>query len=169
MMGMTNGTSMSKKLLFAKIMNQLQQEWETLAQAAKEAHSTATHPESAAENKYDTFGLEAAYLAEGLSRRVAELKQTMQAYSNLPIRDFSGGRIALGAMVELADNDDVILHRFIIGPGGAGISVAESKQTYKVITPSSPLGQQLIGKEEGDEVTLVINATTVTYEIYSIG
>lgn len=159
---------MTKKLLFAQVLAHLQQEWENLVQAAKEAHSTATHPESAAENKYDTFGLEAAYLAEGLSRRVAELKQTMQAYSNLPLRDFKGANIALGALVELADKNNQVVHRFLIGPGGAGVALTESGITYKVITPSSPLGQQLIGKEEGDEVNLLINGSTITFEIYSV-
>jgi transcription elongation GreA/GreB family factor len=92
----------------------------------------------------------------------------MQAYSNLSLRDFNGSAAALGALVELSDQSGVIQHRFLIGPGGAGMSVSDAGKTYKVITPSSPLGQQLIGKEEGDEIKWVINSATVTYEVGSV-
>ena len=48
--------------------------------AAKRAHDTATGTESVAENKYDTFGLEASYLAHGQSVRVAECQADLHAY-----------------------------------------------------------------------------------------
>lgn len=158
----------SKLNLSEQIIHLLQAELLTVELAADDARKTATHAESTAENKYDTFGLEAAYLAEGLSRRVSELKLAIQTYQNLNLRDFSELPIGIGALVELENEEGDVLHYFFIGPAGAGLILELSSGNYKVITPASPMGQQLLGKEIGDEVTLMLNGKIVRLEVAAI-
>ena len=60
---------MDKSLLQQQVLERLAEDLLQAEQAARAAHETATHEESVAENKYDTLGLEAAYLATGQVRR----------------------------------------------------------------------------------------------------
>ena len=60
--------------------------------AASQAYETATHKENKAENKYDTLGLEAAYLAEGQSKRVLELEQSLASFQHLEIKHYKNDR-----------------------------------------------------------------------------
>lgn len=79
---------------------------EIAVRAAQTAHETATHEENVAENKYDTLGLEAAYLAAGQSRRVEEIRQALGLYRNLVLRDFDEEQgIQLTALVTLLNAD----------------------------------------------------------------
>ncbi|MGO2356525.1 MAG: hypothetical protein ACTH58_17545 [Marinomonas foliarum] len=66
---------MDKKKVYQAITDALLQRFETAKWAAKQAHDAETNEESVAENKYDTFGLEASYLAHGQSKRVLECEK----------------------------------------------------------------------------------------------
>ena len=60
---------MDKFLLQQQVLERLAEDLLQAEQAVRAAHETATHEENIAENKYDTLGLEAAYLATGQARR----------------------------------------------------------------------------------------------------
>ena len=60
---------MDKFLLQQQVLDRLAEDLLQAEQAVRAAHETATHEENIAENKYDTLGLEAAYLATGQVRR----------------------------------------------------------------------------------------------------
>ena len=62
---------MDKIHLQTLIIDKLQADLRIAKDALRASHEAATHAESKAENKYDTRGLEAAYLADGQRRRVA--------------------------------------------------------------------------------------------------
>lgn len=53
-----------KRQLIEHLVLGLEANYQTVLSAAKRAYSTATDRANIAENKYDTLGLEAAYLAE---------------------------------------------------------------------------------------------------------
>ena len=88
--------------LIEKIIQQLEIELATAIASSQQAHSSATHSENVADNKYDTLATEAAYLAHGQSMRVAELQQSILLYRrfNPPAYD-SQSTIGLGALVEI--------------------------------------------------------------------
>lgn len=79
---------MDKCLLQQQVLERLAEDLLQVEQAARVAHETATHEENIAENKYDTLGLEAAYLATGQARRAEAIRQAMAvgADSNLTRR-----------------------------------------------------------------------------------
>lgn len=132
--------------------------------AARAAHAEATHEQSKAENKYDTRGLEASYLARGQSRQVAEIEQSIKEFQKLPARDFGAGEtIDLGAYVELQTARESA--SYFIGPRAGGTEVILDGNEIIVITPQSPLGTQLMGKKEGDKVRLEMPGGTREFKI----
>ena len=59
-----------------------------LTQAALSTHAEATDEENKAEDKYDTRGLEASYLAIGQSKAAEEATQPVVQFSALTERAF---------------------------------------------------------------------------------
>ncbi|QXI44718.1 GreA/GreB family elongation factor [Pseudomonas wayambapalatensis] len=147
---------MDKPTLLARIIDTLVHDMEVLRRAAQTAYETATAEENIAENKYDTLGLEASYLATGQARRTAEIRQALLSYQQLLLRDYDPARgIQLSNRVTLEDEQGRQQLLFL-GPEGAGLKIGEGPGLVTVITPRSPLGQQLIGKKLDDEVSLML-------------
>jgi transcription elongation GreA/GreB family factor len=158
---------MDKVLLRNAIVEQLARELDTLTRAALMAREEATSEESKAENKYDTRGQEAAYLAEGQARLAQELQETITAYQALPLPVFSGtAQIALGAVISLEARGKNTT--YFLGPRSGGLEVTLAGQTMMVVTPQSPLGRQLLGRRAGDTVQLPGRSGSVTHRIVAI-
>jgi len=140
---------MNKRAVLKKIIAKLTGELEIYFRAAQFSRAEATHESSKAENKYDTRGLEASYLARGQSKQAAELKTAIAEFEQLPAKTFGAGDpIDLGALVELATAGESSF--YFIGPRAGGTEILHDKKEILVITPQSPLGEQLIGKKSGD-------------------
>ncbi len=158
---------MNKSALIRRIVVQLSQELELLTKAARAAHAEATHDSSKAENKYDTRGLEASYLARGQSKQAAEVVQAINEFESLPARIFTAGEgINVGALVELKSKTETAL--YFVGPRAGGTEVRQGNQEVLVITPQSPLGSQLVGRKQGEKVKLTIGGNTSEFLIASV-
>ena len=156
---------MDKFLLQQQVLERLDQDLLQAEQAARVAHETATHEENIAENKYDTLGLEAAYLATGQTRRAEAIREAMAAWRQFrPLPYDARKGIHLGALVCLADVDDQQQQLFL-GPGGGSMKLQIGAQPVQVISTEAPLGRALLGKCEGDEVSIQITATRRTFEV----
>jgi transcription elongation GreA/GreB family factor len=159
---------MNKKQIISDILTHLEQELVAIKNAANNAHLAATDDQSVAETQYDTLAIEASYLAEGQSRRVAEIQTARQVIEQLVIRYFQeDSPITLSAWVELT-NEDQIKQYFFIAPAAGGFSGVLNEQSYTVITPNSPMGKALIGKFIGDEVELIVGSHKCINEINGI-
>lgn len=134
------------------ILHQLRQELARQTSAAELSRDEAISEESRAENKWDTHSQEAAYLAEGQARLAAEIGESLQLYSTLPLADFApDAPIATGAIVEIeAAGGRRTL--YFIGPRAGGLELDVAGRTLLVLTPQSPLGRQLVGRREGELV-----------------
>ena len=145
---------MDKHLLQQLVCQRLEADLDLLVAAAETARQAATHEESKAENKYDTRGLEASYLAAGQSRRVEEIRRALAAWRMLQMRPYDDDQgIQLGALIHLADAQDR-RQCLLLGPDGAGLKLQFAGQEVLLITAQAPLGQQLLGRGPGDEVRL---------------
>ncbi len=145
---------MDKITLLARIVTALEADMEVLRRAAQTAYEAATAEENIAENKYDTLGLEASYLATGQARRTAEIRQALLTYQQLLLRDYDPARgVQVSNLVTLEDEQGEQRLLFL-GPEAAGLKIGEGDGLVTVITPRSPLGQQLLGKKVDDEVGL---------------
>ncbi len=111
---------MNKRTIINKITAKLAGELEVYFRAAQYARAEATHEQNKAENKYDTRGLEASYLARGQSKQAAELEAAIAEFEKLSVRAFAAGEaIALGALVELEHGGEKTF--YFLGPR-AGVS-----------------------------------------------
>ena len=145
---------MNKRAIIKKITDKLVGELEVYFRAAQFSRAEATHESNKAENKYDTRGLEASYLARGQSKQAAELEAAIAEFEKLGVRKFADGdAIAMGALVELEHAGEKSF--YFLGPRAGGTEVIHDKKEILVITPQSPLGEQLMGKKSGDQPQLV--------------
>lgn len=140
----------------------------TVAQAAAQrAHETATDDENIAENKYDTLGLEAAYLAQGQQHRLLQCQQDLDTYQELHKRYCNQEIVKIGSLAIIVDEDDGIRY-FFIGSSAGGVKLLVDQVEVLVITPDAPLGKALMGTRVDDEVSLMIGGKSITYEVTAI-
>lgn len=158
---------MNKERILTLIIEQLSKDVDVLFTAAKTAHEAATHEENAPDNKYDTLSLEASYVAQGQANRAQELKIALEAYKNLPLRHFDDDSpIRLGALVKLAEEANI--RTVFIGPLEGGLRVQQGDMEVVVITPGSPLGNELIGKVVGEYAAVGVGDSVTEFEIVEV-
>ena len=157
-----------KKQLLNQLQQVIEQDLATLTASARTAAIEATHEESRPENKYDTRGLEASYLAGAQNARAAELVTILEHVRNTIPRTFSeSDPIAPTAVVELETEGGAVTRLFLVRMG-AGYTLTVETKKYVTVTTQSPLGQALLGKLTGDAVTLTTGRETKEYEIVRV-
>ena len=159
---------MDKSLLQQLVLERLAENLLQAEQAALAAHETATHEENIAENKYDTLGLEAAYLATGQARRAEAIRQAMAHWRQFRPGAYDASKgIQLGALVCLADADGNEQQLFL-GPAGGSMKLDTGAGLVQVISTDAPLGKALLGKCEGDEVSLQVATSRQRFEVLQV-
>ncbi len=159
---------MYKTTLLNNVIKHLYAELKNSELAAKNAHLAATDDQSVAETQYDTLAIEASYLAEGQSRRVDEIKESILLFEQL-VNYVSQPcvQVKVGCLVQL-EKDKLANAWFYIGPAAGGFTCNINEQTFTLITPMSPMGSALIDKEEGDEVTIHLGNNIIVDYIETI-
>lgn len=144
---------MDKSRLRQVIIAQLQTDFDLLTRAALMARAEATDEESKAENKYDTRGQEAAYLAEGQAKLATELQSSIALFHVLPLPDFSPAHpVDIGAIVQLTAGKNTSW--YVLTPRNGGLAITLDATPLTLVTTQSPLGRQLFAKKLGDIVHL---------------
>jgi hypothetical protein len=158
---------MNKTDLLSLIIARLQAELEAIKAAALATHAEATHEENKAEDKYDTRGLEASYLAHGQSKAAEEAALGLAQFQAMTVRDFGPGEpTSLGALVVLEGGTT---NYYFIGPRAGGTEIEHEGRIVMVITPQSPLGRQLVGKLTGDVLQLDFAGKRSEFRVTSVG
>lgn len=156
---------MNKSRIITAIVTMLEQRFETAAAAARQAYEAATDKETVAENKYDTFGLEASYLAHGQSQRVIECENDLKHFLAADFKVFKeGDEITMGALIRLTHDSGKEMNCFI-SPCAGGQAFECEETSGILITPSSPMGKSLMGSYLEDEIKVVIGHEAKYYEI----
>ena len=139
---------MNKSSVFSAVLTRLRSELEVRRAAADSARAEATSDQSKSENKYDTRGLEASYLARGHALSTAELEADVAVLDGfaLPVAA-AGGRVEPGTLVEtaIAGGTDW----YFLLPCGGGREVECEGARITVVTPASPMGSKLMGLRAG--------------------
>lgn len=159
---------MDKFSLQQQVLERLAQDLLQAERAARSAHETATHEENVAENKYDTLGLEAAYLATGQARRADAIRQAIAHWRLFRPRPYDASKgIQLGALVCLVDSNDKQQQLFL-GPDGGSMQLVSGAEFVQVISSEAPLGRALLGKCEGDEVSIQVAPIRQQFEVLRV-
>jgi len=114
---------MNKTAVHLLMLEKLAIDLDVLQRAAQTAYEAATHAENIAENKYDTLGLEASYLATGQARRVEEIRQALKNCRAMPLAPYDAASgIQIGALIQLeADNGSA--QWLFLAPDAAGLKL----------------------------------------------
>jgi transcription elongation GreA/GreB family factor len=153
----------SKASIIKQIIAQLGEELENLASASRKMHADASDESNKAEDQYDTRGLETAYIASSQARQATATEEALAAYQSLKLAKFTAKTpIDLTALIELESRGERLW--YFLGPRSGGIEVEQ----VLVITPESPIGQQLIGKKAGDRFTLETRGPAQEFKIISV-
>jgi len=156
-----------KSQLVMQLVPLIEDEMRVLQKSLDSASEAATHPEAKPENKYDTRGLEASYLAGAQRERLQELKAMLHLLQNMSLRDFAeDDKIGPTALVELEQDGRSSLY-FIL-PLGAGFGLQWEGQSVLVVTPQAPLGQALLNKTVGDAVKVKAGGVVKEYEVVRV-
>ena len=159
---------MDKARLHQIIITALEAVLGTSKKAAIQAHEAATNGETVAENKYDTFGLEASYLAAGQSKRVSECEENLKIFKLLEVQNFKPeSLIRPGALVELEDAQSNIKTLFL-SPVSGGLKVSFNQLEVTLVTPSAPLGCALMNQILGDDITVLMGHEKQSYIVLKI-
>ncbi len=159
---------MNKEAILLHIIHQLSASLAIIYNAARTAHAAAIHEENIPDNKYDTLGLEASYIAQAQANRAQEIKAELAAYKNLSLRSFDeDAPIRLTALVTL-EGEDGSLKKVFVGPSAGGLKVDDGQGGIVIITPDSPLGRALIGKTLGETVPIRSKDSIQEFEIVAV-
>lgn len=159
---------MDKTRLFIQIKNQLDCVFDSAKAAAKRAYDTATDEENEAENKYDTLGLEASYLAHGQSKRVAECESDCIKFTKFQLTAFSDDDpVSIGALVCIEDESGVERY-LLLSPVAGGLNINFEGVVITLITVSSPIGQSLLNHVVGDDIEVEVSKVKKQFQISAI-
>ncbi len=143
---------MSKSEIIDAILLGLKKDFDTFQRASQQTRQSGSDDESKADGKYDTQSTEANYLADGQARQAEELAQAASTYDAMEPRDFNTfDAIDIGALIELNINNQS--QWFFLGPTSGGLEIKVGTRPITVITPDSPLGNQVIGLHLGDQIS----------------
>lgn len=143
---------MNKRNIQQLLLLALEKQLSNAQAGLEQAYDSATHKENIAENKYDTLGLEASYLAHGQAVRVTEIQQQITRFKRVAKRDLiASDQIEVDSLVELKGPSAISVW-YYISLYGAGQKLELNQVLVTVISPNSPLGQVLLGLEPNDEV-----------------
>ena len=152
----------NKEELLAQSAAALTESLQVLVRSALEAKEASTHPDSKAENKYDTRGLEASYLATGQAERVQEMKEKLFQMENVCIRDFIDEPINISALVKVRIESKTERIFFVLPVGGLDLNC--ENQTVTTIGLDSPIGKNIYHQKTGHE----FEVNNKSYEIIEI-
>ncbi len=136
-------------------LERLKSERPQIIQAIKEAREEGDLKENA--------GYDAARERQGMTEaRITYIESRMGLFQIIDLDDLESDKVIFGATVEVEDVDTGEVKNFtLLGPDEANFSNGS-------ISVLSPVGKALLGKEEGDEVTVEIPRGRVTYEVVSV-
>ncbi len=137
----------------------------------KDAQNEANQHVGAMQSRYDTFKEEAQYLASAQGLRKSQLDEQLRALKEVRAMLVSNSKPSaiakIGSIVTLEDEDGVI-SRYFLAPGGGGLKLDSPAGECIVGTPSSPLGRAVMNKSVGDEVKYKTGKGVMVMELIDI-
>ena len=162
---------MNKRELFHQIEVAIMEKSENAEKARRDSQDEANRHIGRMQSRYDTFKEEAQQMAAAHELRKIELDKSLSMIrvflAGLDKLEF-GGSVKIGSIVILESLDGQEQQCIILAPVGGGIKISFGEREITVITPSTPLGQTLLGKLGGEKIELVLDRKTVTYAILEV-
>lgn len=146
--------NINKRNIIEKLLYLTKTKEAEIRRSSKEAQERANEAEGAMQSRYDTFKEEGQNLAGGLKIRHEELKTSVLILEEiLNNNKFSDHLIIQHYSYVEVEFEDGKEGKFFVTPLMGGEKLDEN---ITIITPASPIGNCLMGKEEGSEFKYVV-------------
>jgi transcription elongation factor GreB len=96
-----------------------------------------------------------------IDRRIRFLAKRLDALTVVEPRDRTDGKVYFGAWVTLEDDDGVEVEYRLVGPDEADVKTNQ-------VSIDSPVGKALLGRREGDDVTVARPKGRATFTIAAV-
>ena len=145
-----------KKKIIAVLIDFLEGKLREIQRSAEAAHGGATHEDAVAKSKYDTHGLELSYLAGAQLERAKLLESEIRSLHESPCKIFGDDDVIQhGSLINLVPERSTAPQKtFLISPYGAGEQISYRNLSITVLSPHSPLGEEVIDQYLGDTIPL---------------
>lgn len=154
----------NKPALIEVFLKKLRADLELITRAAHLAHDEATSEESRGESKWDTRGQEAAYLAEGQAKLAGEIGEAINLLKDLdPSPTAPPAPIQVGSIFVLNQPGNDMFG--FVAPRAGGTEVEHDGIVFTIVTPTSPIGRAVLGKSQGESITLPARGRSKSIEI----
>ena len=106
--------------------------------------------------------------APGLRQRAEAIRHAMAHWRQFHPRPYDANQgIQIGALVCLVDANDKQLQLFL-GPEGGSMKLVSGAHLVQVISSEAPLGKAILGKCEGDEVSIQVSPHQQQFEVLRV-
>lgn len=142
---------MNKAHLIAKLITMLRTSIEEQKKSFESARQTSIDSAGRMQSRYDTMGIESAWVADGLARALREKESNLkclEAFEGTESADYA----RTGSIVKILSSDSPDHEYFFILPVMSGCELCENGTTITTLSPETPLGRALIGKETGEQI-----------------
>lgn len=158
---MVNKTHLKERLITmikADIEKQLQS-FESARQASIDAPGRM-------QSRYDTTGIESAWVADGLARALREKESNLKCLEAFHWTE-SNTYVSIGSIVKILSSDSPAPEYFFVIPVLSGCELYENGLTITTLSPETPLGSALMGKKvrEKIEVNFPLRRTITVEEL----
>ncbi|WP_448245577.1 hypothetical protein [Thalassotalea agariperforans] len=156
-----------KPQILTLVLQQLTHELNNCIEAANNAHLAAVDEQSVAETQYDTLAIESAYLAEGQSRRLVELKKTIGQLKSFTFQPVDIEQpIKLGGLIQFEDSPQN--KWLLMSPTAGGYKVMIGDNLVTLVTPQSPLGKAILNKYLDDDISYHVGNKMICHTIITL-
>jgi hypothetical protein len=105
------------------------------------------------QSRYDTMGIEAAWLSDGLAKKIEERKKELNILKSIQDAEISDV-IGIKSLIELKDDSNNKISKYFLLPVAGGIKINYMGNEIMTISKDSPIAKELFGKKEGDSIEL---------------
>jgi transcription elongation factor GreA len=98
-----------------------------------------------------------------MEARIRQLEAMLKDAEVVDSSAGANGEVTTGVVVSLRYAGDDAIERYLIG------SIEERQEGVSVVSPNSPLGQALMGRKEGDQVSYEAPSGALEVEIVKVG
>jgi transcription elongation GreA/GreB family factor len=147
---------MDKVFLLENLIGILRNELDSLTAQYESAKLNSIDAPHRMESRYDTSGIEAAWLSDGLANRIQEKKKLIAqtssfALDNIKVTD----KVVPGCIVELTEKSSGVKNNYFLLPFNSGGYVLNyGGREIIIVGIGSPIGKKMLLKKINDVITV---------------
>ena len=142
-----------KKELLSCLILLIKDDIEKQRRSYESARNASIDAPGRMQSRYDTIGVESAWVADGLAKALNEKEMFINRLANFRL-DEVGDKVSLGSIIGISTEGTSLLEYYFMLPVAGGYKLQVGDKTIITLTPITPLGKTLIGKQVGDEIDI---------------